>query len=140
MQHAPRGGSPVSRIPRSSTRALLGRARTLLIDAADCKDPAQRFLLGHLAALRTAAALLSAEPGSAPRRPTSAWILLTDAQPSFADRAAQFADGAHLRALVEAGVRDAVSPSRADAELSAAVAFVAEAEEFLGMSPVLLAG
>jgi hypothetical protein len=152
MQHRHTGSVPISRPsparhatpdPRmsgASSRALVSRARALLIEASGAQDPAQRFVLGHLAALRTAAAVLAAEPGAAPRRPTSAWILLTDAQPSFADRAAQFAAGAQLRALVEAGVQDAVTRSRADAELAAAVAFLAEAEEFLGMSPVLLAG
>lgn len=120
--------------------ALLGRARSLLMEAADTQDPAQRFLLGHLGALRTAAALLAVQPGRSPRRPTSAWTLLTKAEPSFADRAQRFAAGAHTRAMVEAGIDHVVSRARADAELAEAVAFLGEAEEFLGMSPVLLAG
>lgn len=123
-----------------SSPALIGRARALIVEAMQAAEPDQRFLLAHLSALRTAAALLAAAGGRPPRRPTSAWTLLADAEPSFADRAAQFAAGAQLRGLVEAGVAAAASRTRADAELSCAVAFLAEAEQFLGMSPVLLAG
>jgi len=123
-----------------SSPALIGRAHALVIEASRAGDPGQRFLLAHLSALRTAAALLAAAGGRPPRRPTSAWTLLADAEPSFADRAVQFAAGAQLRALVEAGVSNAVAHSRADAEVSSAVAFLVEAEQFLGMSPVLLAG
>ena len=123
-----------------SSQALLGRARALLIEAAGDVSPQDRFLFAHLGALRTAAAILAASMGPAPRRPTSAWTLLSGAEPAFAERSREFASGARTRSLIEAGVHHAVTSSSADAELQAAVEFLSEAEDYLGVAPVLLAG
>jgi hypothetical protein len=132
--------SAMNRNNRSSSQALLERARALLVEAARCAAPQDRFLSAHLAALRTAAAVLAAQPGPAPRRPTSAWTLLSAAEPAFARWAAEFAAGARTRGLIEAGIGDAVTMIDANVELQAAVDFLAEAEDHLGFAPVLLAG
>ena len=125
---------------QGSSQALLRRARGLLIEASSAASPDERFLLAHLGALRTAAAILAAEPGPSPRRPSSAWMLLSKAQPDFARHANSFAAGARVRAAIEAGIPNAVSPQEAEAELRAAVDFLADAQMHLGFMPVLLAG
>jgi hypothetical protein len=129
-----------SQLQRASSRVLLGRARALLIEAAAAKTPDDCYLLAHLAALRTAAALLAAQDGPAPKRPSSAWTLLERSEPLFAERAAEFAAGARLRAAIEVGLINAASVEAAQSQLRSALDFLAEAEHHLGFAPVLLAG
>lgn len=124
----------------ASSQALLNRARVLLIQASTAPTADDRFLAAHLGALRTAAAILAAEPGPSPRRPSSAWMLLAKAQPQFAADADAFDAGARVRAAIEAGVSGAVTPARADDEMRRAIAFLADAQLHLGYVPVLLAG
>lgn len=124
----------------ASSQALLHRARLLLVEASTVPTPDERFLAAHLGALRTAAAILAAEPGPSPRRPSSAWMLLAKAQPDFAEYADAFDAGARVRAAIEAGVSGAVTPERADDEMRRAIAFLADAQLHLGYVPVLLAG
>ena len=124
----------------ASSQALLLRARALLIEASQAPTADERFLTAHLGALRTAAAILAAEPGPSPRRPSSAWTLLAKAQPEFAARADGFAAGARVRAAIEAGVARAVTAEQADDELRRAVEFLADAQAHLGLVPMLLAG
>jgi hypothetical protein len=124
----------------ASSQALLRRARALLVEASAASRPDERFLTAHLGALRTAAAILAAESGPSPRRPSSAWMLLAKAQPSFAPQADAFAGGARIRAAIEAGILGAVTAAQADEELHRAVAFLADAQEHLGLVPELLAG
>ncbi|MCU1690719.1 MAG: uncharacterized protein JWN20_2647 [Jatrophihabitantaceae bacterium] len=124
----------------ASSQALLHRARVLLVEASTSTTPEDRFLAAHLGALRTAAAILAAEPGPSPRRPSSAWMLLAKAQPEFAGHADAFDAGARVRAAIEAGVAGAVTAERADDEMRRAIAFLADAQLHLGYVPVLLAG
>lgn len=124
----------------ASSQALLHRARILLREASAAPTCDERFLAAHLGALRAAAAILAAEPGPSPRRPSSAWMLLAKAQPEFADQARDFEAGARVRAAIEAGVPGAVSPERADDELRRAIALLGDAQLHLGYVPVLLAG
>jgi len=130
---------PVDR-PRvaPSIMALLQSARRGLAEAAGERAPAARYVSAHLAALRAAAAVVSAraEPGRAPRRrgPHSVWELLPRVEPALAEWAAFFAAGAGKRAAAEAGLQRAVSGLEADDLLRDAETFLSLAEQALGVS------
>ncbi|MHB2022254.1 MAG: SAV_6107 family HEPN domain-containing protein [Mycobacteriales bacterium] len=98
-----------------AVRNLLVAADHSLADAAHEPVPARRYAMAHLAALRAAAAVLAARARpSAPRRPASAWVLLTAVAPELTEWATFFAAGAAKRAAAEAGLRGAVSAREAD--------------------------
>jgi hypothetical protein len=103
---------------------LLGRADAELAEAADARDPADQFVHAHLAALRSAAAVVELRG-----RPTSrsgartVWEMLAKVEPALAAWSVYFASGARLRAAVDAGHGEVVDAARA-AEL------VACAEDF----------
>lgn len=113
---------------------LLGQAQAVLAESA-AADPAERFRLAHLAALRTAAALFAVRgrPAGTRRRLVSAWVLLEAVAPEYADWAAYFAAGAAARAAVEAGALSAVTTRDADDQLRAA-------QEFLALVEAAIAG
>jgi hypothetical protein len=120
---------------------LLGEARSSLAEAHVCADPADRFVAAHLAALRTAAAVLAdrarpADPARRGRRPTSAWALLSRTAPELAEWSSYFAAGAGKRAAAQAGLRGAVTCRDADDLCRAASEFIAVAEAGLGMLPL----
>ena len=125
---------------------LLGQARHGLLEAAALSRAAERYATAHLAALRTAAAVLAARthPDSArsSRRrsgPRNAWELLARAAPELAEWAAFFAAGAGKRAAAEAGAAGAVSDREADDLLRDVETFLALAATTLGVpdQPVL---
>ena len=120
-----------------SIMALLHSARHGLAEAAGEPAPAARYVSAHLAALRAAAAVVSAraEPGRAPRRrgPHSVWELLPRVAPALAEWAAYFAVGAAKRAAAEAGLPRAVSAREADDLLRDADTFLGLVEEALGV-------
>ena len=121
-----------------SALALLDSARHGLA-AAECETSAGgRYVAAHLAALRAAAAVVSArpEPGTAGRRkrPRSVWDLLPRVEPALSEWAAFFAAGAGKRAAAEAGLPRAVSLREADDLLRDAGAFVSLAENVLGVA------
>ncbi|HTP14791.1 MAG TPA: SAV_6107 family HEPN domain-containing protein [Streptosporangiaceae bacterium] len=121
-----------------SALALLDSARHGLA-AAECETSAGgRYVAAHLAALRAAAAVVSArpEPGTAGRRkrPRSVWDLLPRVEPALNEWAAFFAAGAGKRAAAEAGLPRAVSLREADDLLRDAGAFVSLAENVLGVA------
>ncbi len=122
-------------VSRSSALALLVHARTVLGEAAAAADPADRFRLAHLSALRTAAAVGAqrGRPASARRRLMNVWVLLERVAPEYAEWAAYFAAGASVRAAVEAGARAAVSARSADDQVRAATEFLALIEDSLGL-------
>ena len=94
---------------------ILARADRELIAARATRDPAERFVHAHLAALRAAAAIV--ELRGRPSRRSGArtvWDMLTRVEPDLAVWSGYFADGARLRADVDAGRFDAVSAARAD--------------------------
>ena len=105
---------------------VLAQARALLADAQDEREPADRYRIAHLAALRGTAALLSVLSGGTGvrRRPTSAWVLLERALPEFASWAAFFASGQGRRAAADAGVRGAVTAGEAAELVGATVRFL----------------
>lgn len=103
--------------PNLAVRELLRDARRRLADASTEQDPADRYIGAHLAALRGAATVLAARAQPVARtrqRPRSAWELLSDREPRFAEWASYFAASARRRAAAEAGIPHAVSARDAD--------------------------
>lgn len=131
-----------SRPPAPGSRdAFINQARSVLADAAASTDAGERFRLAHLAALRTAAAVLAerGRPAATRRRLVSLWVLIDAVTPEFTDWARYFAAGAATRAAVEAGALHAVSTRDADDQLRAAGDFLALVEDSLGMLAAPLA-
>ncbi|MFC5723158.1 SAV_6107 family HEPN domain-containing protein [Streptomyces gamaensis] len=125
----------------SAALDLLTQARTGLAEAARLQAPHERYATAHLAALRTAAAVLAVRcrPQSAKgrRRIRSAWALLPEVAPELAEWSALFASGAQRRARAEAGIRSAASPREADDLLRDAEAFWRLVERTLVARPRL---
>lgn len=107
---------------------LLAAAQRGLVAAALATTPAERYSAAHLAALRSAAAVLAARarPGSrlhgSGSRLRSVWVLLPTVAPHLAEWAEFFAAGAATRAAAEAGI-PVVSARQADDLLRDAEAF-----------------
>jgi SAV_6107-like HEPN len=124
-----------------SAMGLLDQARRGLREAVSFTVPAERYAAAHLAALRSAAAVLAARahPSDprlrARRRPTSAWVLLTAVAPELGEWAAFFAAGAGKRAAAEAGMTRAVTAREADDLVRDASTFLALVETTLGLLP-----
>ncbi|MFJ6936071.1 SAV_6107 family HEPN domain-containing protein [Streptomyces sp. NPDC101118] len=122
---------------------LLAKARSGLEEAAGLAVPNERYATAHLAALRTAAAVLAArarpEPPSPRRRQRirSAWELLPEIAPELTEWSALFASGAARRARAEAGIRDAATGRDADDLLREASMFLRIVERLLALSPTL---
>ncbi|WP_455355561.1 SAV_6107 family HEPN domain-containing protein [Streptomyces sp. SYSU K217416] len=121
---------------------LLAQARTGLEEAAVLDFPNERYATAHLAALRTAAAVLAARgrPETSPRRRQrirSAWEVLPEIAPELTEWSALFASGAQRRARAEAGIRDAASSRDADDLLRDAAMFLRLVERMLVLQPVL---
>ncbi len=107
-----------------AVKRLLARADAELAEAAGSADPADKFLHAHLAALRSAAAVVELRGRPGPRSGArTVWEMLAKVEPGLAAWSVYFASGARLRAAVDAGHGEAVEPARA-AEL------VACAEDF----------
>lgn len=116
------------------TMDLLAHAHSCLQEAAVAVRPTDRFALAHLAALRTAAAVLAARTGGEPpgrRRTRNAWVLLAAVAPELEEWAAFFGSAAAKRAAAQAGIVGSVSTREADDLLR-------EAETFLGVATRLL--
>jgi hypothetical protein len=94
---------------------LLARADAELAAAEASADAAERFLHAHLAALRSAAAVVALR-GRPSRRSgaRSVWDMLALVEPGLAAWSGYFASGARLRAAVDAGHGEEVAPERAD--------------------------
>lgn len=138
--------SPVHPVPRRSAAPpaaldLLAKARNGLTEAARLPRPNERYATAHLAALRTAAAVLAArgrpEPVNPRRRPRirSAWEVLPEIAPELAEWSALFASGAARRARAEAGIPDAASSRDADDLLRAVSMFLRLVERMLAIQP-----
>jgi hypothetical protein len=124
---------------------LLSAARMALAAAGGEVIPARRYAEAHLAALRAAAAVLSARarPNGSRNRPKSAWVLLAAVAPELAEWATFFAAGAAKRAAAEAGLRGAATSREADDLLRDAETFLDVVEAALGCSvapPLFRAG
>ena len=126
-----------------SALALLESARHGLADAEVAPDPAGKYVAAHLAALRAAAAVVTAraEPARGRRRstPRSVWELLPRVEPALCEWAAFFAAGAGKRAAAEAGLSRSVNAGEAEDLLRDAETFLSLAESVLGVpsSPLL---
>ncbi|MEO3763560.1 SAV_6107 family HEPN domain-containing protein [Streptomyces sp. B8F3] len=135
---------PVLR-PGSAPKAaleLLAQAHAGLAEAAEMETANERYSLAHLAALRTAAAVLAVRgrPEPTPRRRQrirSAWEVLPEVAPELAEWSAMFAAGARLRARAEAGIRDAVDAQEAADLLRAAGMFTRIVERMLVVQPLI---
>ncbi|WP_405781488.1 SAV_6107 family HEPN domain-containing protein [Streptomyces sp. NBC_00859] len=149
---APADIHPVAR--RSSAPAaaldLLSQARAGLDEAATLGTPNERYATAHLAALRTAAAVLAsrAVPEDVPRRRAgasrrrrntirTAWELLPELAPELTEWSALFASGAGRRARAEAGIPGAAGSRDADDLLRDAAMFLRLVERLLALQPVL---
>ncbi|MFE9447739.1 SAV_6107 family HEPN domain-containing protein [Streptomyces sp. NPDC006739] len=121
---------------------LLAQARAGLDEAAALETPNERYAIAHLAALRTAAAVLAArgrpEPPSRRRaRIRSAWEVLPEIAPELTEWSALFASGARRRARAEAGIQGAASRRDADDLIRDVAMFVRLVERMLVLQPVL---
>jgi hypothetical protein len=122
----------------ATTHSYLSRAAESLSEAIGSADVATRYACAHVAALRAAAALLSARAQPAPaRRRTqkNAGVLLAEVAPELAEWARFFAAGASKRAAAEAGSTRAVSEREADDLVRDADRFLAVVEQSLGLVP-----
>ncbi|MFD9971814.1 SAV_6107 family HEPN domain-containing protein [Streptomyces sp. NPDC059011] len=139
--------SDVHPVPRRSSAPpaaldLLAQARAGLAEAARLQTPNERYATAHLAALRTAAAVLAARgrPETGPRRRTrirSAWEVLPEIAPELTEWSALFASGAERRARAEAGIRGAAGSRDADDLLRDVAVFLRLVERMLVLRPVL---
>jgi hypothetical protein len=127
--------------PPGQAFVLFDRARGVLAEAAAADSVDERFRLAHLAALRTAAAVLAerGRPASARRRLVSAWVLIESVAPEYADWAGYFAAGAARRAAIEAGATRVVSAREANDQLRSAWAFLEVVEARFGLLATPLA-
>ncbi|MFJ8615078.1 SAV_6107 family HEPN domain-containing protein [Streptomyces clavifer] len=121
---------------------LLAQAHSGLDEAAVLDVPNERFATAHLAALRTAAAVLAARgrPETSRRRRErirSAWEVLPEIAPELTEWSALFASGAGRRARAEAGIPGAATIRDADDLLRDAAMFLRLVERLLVLQPVL---
>ncbi|MET9495221.1 SAV_6107 family HEPN domain-containing protein [Streptomyces sp. NPDC006552] len=121
---------------------LLAQARAGLDEATMLEPPNERYATAHLAALRTAAAVLAARgrpEETAKRRAKirSAWEVLPEIAPELAEWSALFEAGAARRARAEAGIRGAASARDADDLLRDVAMFLRLVERMLVLQPAL---
>ncbi|MET7824467.1 MULTISPECIES: SAV_6107 family HEPN domain-containing protein [unclassified Streptomyces] len=121
---------------------LLAQARAGLDEATALETSNERYATAHLAALRTAAAVLAArgrpEPTSRRRaRIRSAWEVLPEIAPELTEWSALFASGATRRARAEAGIRGAATTRDADDLIRDVAVFLRLVERMLVLQPVL---
>lgn len=134
-------------VPRRATAPpaaldLLAQARAGLDEAAVLESANERYATAHLAALRTAAAVLAARgrPESTPRRRArirSAWEVLPEIAPELAEWSVLFASGARRRARAEAGIQGAAGSRDADDLIRDVAMFLRLVERMLVLQPVL---
>lgn len=154
MQRPSRGAPPNS-LPASDVHPVLRRAAAppaaldLLAQAQHGLDEAaametanERYATAHLAALRTAAAVLAVRgrPESSERRRRairSAWEVLPEAAPELAEWSVLFASGAPRRARAEAGIQGAASWRDADDLVRDTEVFLRLVERMLVSQPAL---
>jgi hypothetical protein len=138
---------PVLRRAAASPAALglLAQAHSGLEEAAALEAPHERYATAHLAALRTAAAVLAVrgrpeQNDRRRRRIRSVWEVLPEIAPELAEWSALFAAGAERRARAEAGIATAAGPREADDLIRAAGMFLRLVERMLQLQPPLYAG
>ncbi|MFI1502785.1 SAV_6107 family HEPN domain-containing protein [Streptomyces platensis] len=122
--------------------ALLTQDQQGLDEAQTLETPNEQFAMAHLAALRTAAAVLAVRgrPETTVRRRQrirSAWEVLPEVAPELAEWSALFAAGAARRAKAEAGIAGAAGRRDADDLLRDAAMFLRLVERMLLLQPSL---
>ncbi|HEY5834101.1 SAV_6107 family HEPN domain-containing protein [Streptomyces sp.] len=140
--------SDIHPVPRRATAApaaldLLTQAHIGLEEAALLETPNERYATAHLAALRTAAAVLAVRgrpdgtrrAAARRRRIRSAWEVLPEVAPELAEWSALFAAGATRRARAEAGIADAAGARDADDLIRAVGMFLRLVERMLLLHP-----
>jgi hypothetical protein len=128
---------PAHILPHRSPAELLSMSRQGLAEAARTEPDGLRYATAHLAALRSAAAVLAARARPEPsrrNRVTSVWTLLASVARDLGDWAAFFAAGASKRAAAEAGIPRAVTAREADDLIRAAGQFVEVVAVSLGLA------
>ncbi|MFE3194471.1 SAV_6107 family HEPN domain-containing protein [Nocardia sp. NPDC059240] len=112
---------------------LLRKADGLLAEAQGEPDPAERFRVAYLAALRGAGAVLALTGADrAPRaRSRNAWVLMQRAAPEFVMWADYFTGQSETRAALEAGLPRPVDDRRADEFASRVGAFLHDVADLL---------
>ncbi|WP_418277225.1 SAV_6107 family HEPN domain-containing protein [Isoptericola jiangsuensis] len=104
--------------------SLLARADAELAAAVRTADAGERYVHSHLAALRSAAAVVALHDAALGRgRARPVWELLSRVEPELAAWSVYFASGARLRSALDAGYADSVSWARADELLACAEDF-----------------
>jgi SAV_6107-like HEPN len=121
---------------------LLSQAHEGLDEAPVLATPNERYSTAHLAALRTAAAVLAVRgrPETNERRRKrirSAWEVLPEVAPELAEWAVFFAAGAQRRARADAGIQGAANTRDADDLIRAAGIFLRLVEKLLSLQPTL---
>lgn len=121
---------------------LLAQAQHGLDEAAELEHPNDRYAAAHLAALRTAAAVLAVRgrPESTARarkRIRSAWEVLPEVAPELDEWSRLFAAGAPKRARAEAGIEGAAGARDADDLIRDAGMFLRIVEQMLVRQPAL---
>lgn len=118
---------------------LLDRSSAGLLQACAARTAAERYVTAHLAALRSAAAVIAARGRTGRGGPRSVWDLVPRVAPELVEWAAFFAATAARRAAVEAGRGDVVTSREADDLLRDAESFQHAVESVLGLPqyPVL---
>ncbi|MFG3493668.1 SAV_6107 family HEPN domain-containing protein [Streptomyces sp. NPDC047928] len=121
---------------------LLARAYAALDEAIALDTPNERYAAAHLAALRTAAAVLAARgrPERGPRRRQqirSAWEVLPEIAPELTEWSALFASGAARRARAEAGIQGAARARDADDLIRDVAVFLRLVERMLTLRSTL---
>lgn len=113
---------------------LLASARRSLTEASIAATAGERYAAAHLAALRSAAAVLAdrGRPANRRSRVLSVWVVLPQVAPELGEWATFFAAGARTRAAAEAGI-DVVSHRQADDLVRDADTFLARVCELLGV-------
>jgi hypothetical protein len=113
---------------------LLDRADRALAEARGADSPARQYCCAHVAALRTAAAVLAVRTRAARRGQRNAWELLASVAPELGEWAGFFAAGAAKRAAAECGARTAVTLREADDLVRDVEHFMHVVEDVLGLA------
>jgi hypothetical protein len=124
----------------TAARMLLDRSRAGLLQACAARTCGERYVAAHLAALRSAAAVLAVRGRPSVRGgPRSVWEVLPRIAPELTEWAAFFAATASRRAAVEAGRGEVITAREADDLLRDAESFHHVVESSLGLAhqPVL---
>ena len=124
--------------PSGTVMELLDRAGASLLHASQAGEVGERYVLAHLAGLRTAAAVLAARTSpSTPSRPRSVWEVLPALAPELTEWAIFFAASARQRAAIERG--DRTVPGReADDLLRQSEVFLEIVQDLLGVPRTLV--